>query len=482
VAGRLPYRVRHLDVGGRRGVVGRLTQNTVVDVYASAVRSGVDMVILADCSGSMLVDDIPLGTESLRAGRDRVRWMRRTEALQQALRDLLAMRLQVSGRVSRIALVEFNTRTWQRFPREQGMAQLDGGSPAHVVERFQSAVTLLQGQDGTGTDIGNALHYAANLLYQHGHDGNERLIVLVSDGANWVPKGDQGSGEMVDAAKEPVSLMTHLHRDMRIRLHAIGISTADLFRRRGAYEPNPSLVPDHDLLEELVKVGGGDPTTIGGLEVLEEYFSGLGAGIVHRVRDRLAERRAGGQLPDSAREVLSRLQKPAPGTPNLDSQRAELSYQVVEQVGKCNVEALRALGGPAWDASGVEAHFQGEVTGQPEAVARFLARAADRLRPNPPREGAKAVSDLTAALSRLLDELASVARDRASVATSYRAAFKVRNDTPAAIMLDALTRLHKELTRVHEGLCKLPDHRPAGRRQAELQPVAATAGIYLYKD
>lgn len=477
LVGDLPYRVRELDVSGRKGVVARLTRDTRVEVYASAVRSGVDMVILADCSGSMGVDDIPLGAESLRAGGGRGRWMRRTEALQQALRELLDMRLQIAGRVSRVALVEFNTSTWQRFPREQGMAELDGGSPANVVERFRSALTLLQAQDGTGTDIGNALHYAANLLYQHGHEGNERLIVLVSDGANWVPKGEQGSGEMVDATKEPVSLMAHLHRDMSIRLHAIGISTADLFHRRGAYAPNPSLVPNHDLLEELVKVGGGDPTTIGGLDILEDYFSGLGAGITHRVPE-FKERRAAGPLPQAASDVLSRLS--ARGSGNLEAQRAGLSYQIVELIGQCNVEALRALGGPAWDAGAVVAHFQSEVTGQAEAVARFLARAADRLRPNPPGQQADFISELARPLRELLDKLASASRDRPNLVTAYRAEFGFGGQAPAAILVDGITRLHDEVARLHESLRRLPDAIPQryGPPAPPGDPGAPTGFVY----
>ena len=381
--GDLPHRVRHIDVGGRRGIVARLTRETRVELYASAVRAGVDIVILADCSGSMGVDDLPLGMESQWPATG-ARWMRRMEALQQALRDLLQMRLQISGRVSRIALVEFTHETKRRFPRDGGMAQLDGGSSADVVEQFRNAVVLLRAEGGT--NIGNALHEAANLLYQHGHAGNERLIVLVSDGADWAPKGEQGSGEMVYAVEEPVSLMAHLNRDMGIRLHAIGISTADLFRRRG-YAPSASLVPNHDLLEELVKVGGGDPTTIGGLDALEDYFSGLGSGITHRVRDGLREPRTAGPLLEPAVAALSGLRASAPGAQDLDARRSELGHQIVEQVGLCNDQALRALGGPAWDAGRVMAYFQGKVTVQQKSVARFLARAAEVLRPDPPATG-----------------------------------------------------------------------------------------------
>src|SRR5205085_824333 len=42
-------------------------------------------------------------------------------------------------------------------------------------------------------------------------------------------------------------------------------------------------VPGNDQLIVLVQVGGGDPSRVGGLDVLEDYFSGLGSGVTTRV-------------------------------------------------------------------------------------------------------------------------------------------------------------------------------------------------------
>jgi hypothetical protein len=48
-------------------------------------------------------------------------------------------------------------------------------------------------------------------------------------------------------------------------------------------EPEVGYIPNHALLEELVRVGGGDPSRVGDAEVLESYFSGLGTGVMRRV-------------------------------------------------------------------------------------------------------------------------------------------------------------------------------------------------------
>jgi hypothetical protein len=238
----VPFRV--LDAGPHRGVIGRIHPRTTVELYAPGVKAGVDIVILADCSHSMETDDIPVETERAtgwaRFSQPRRQYIKRIDALRRALDDLLRVRLQVSGRISRVALLGFNAQTTQRFPRGGGMEQLDAGSPESTVRQFREAVSLLLPQGGTR--IGNALHAAADLLYQHGHPNNERLVVLVSDGADWSPRGENGTGELTEAIAEPVSLMEHLHRDMGIRVHAIGISTRDMYLRRG-YQDRPGYTP-----------------------------------------------------------------------------------------------------------------------------------------------------------------------------------------------------------------------------------------------
>jgi Mg-chelatase subunit ChlD len=465
----LPHRVRSVDVGGRTGVVGRITANTALEVYAPAVRAGVDIVVLADCSGSMQVDDLPVDAESrwLRPSRDR--WITRMEALKQSLREMLQMRMQISGRISRLALVEFNHETRQLFPRAGGMAQLDANSPPDQITDFRNGLAVMA--PSGMTNIGNALHAAANLLYQHGHSGNDKLVVLVSDGADWAPKGDKDSGEMVFAVQEPVSLMAHLHRDMGIRLHAIGIGTAEMFRRRNAYPPDPAIVPNHTLLEELVKVGGGDPTTVGGLDVLEEYFSGLASGIVHRVRDRLAERRRPGPLPDATRKALARLGTSAPA--GVDTGLAELSNQFLEVVGECTQRSIRVWGGPCWDSGRVTALCQSAMCRAPEnvdALKQFLTRAATTLRPNTLADRA---SGVFGGWGLLLDRLASLANHDGELAVRFNQEFGVRADSSGAVQATVVERLTEELGEVRRTLDRMPD-----REQPTPSP-GPTGFVYL---
>lgn len=280
----LPYRVTHLSpvIDSSREIL-QITEQTSISLYSSGSKTGMDIVILADQSGSMDWEDLSDTSDMLLAnGKGNIK---RIEAVRRSLNQLLETRLRVAGRVSRLALLGFTTKTHDRFPvsGKDKMAQVDGSVDETVLRNFRDAIGLLRPlQDGT--DIGQALHHAAEVLHKHGHPGNERLIVLISDGAVWVPKGNDAAGEVVSGVEDTVSLMDHLHRSLKIHLHVIGISKPEIFhpwfkKNYPLHTPHESAIPNHELLEQLIKVGGGDPSRIGDTEVLEEYFSGLGGGV-----------------------------------------------------------------------------------------------------------------------------------------------------------------------------------------------------------
>lgn len=278
-----PFRVRSAcDAHGRalRGLV-QVGSDTRMDLIAPGHRTGVDIVILADCSGSMRLDDI-----EQRAGG---RYVTRMEALKRALARMIDIRAHTAGRVSRIALVAFADYVRCVFPPQDGMVELNGAGDPRALDEFRQAVGLLTAK-GPRTDIGQALHFAAELLHRQGVPDNDRLIVLVSDGAEWNPKSEDLTGEAVVAVSDPVSLMEELESSLAIKLHAIGIGDErsfhawwERFQRAQRGDPPPKFVPNHKLLERLVTVGGGDPRRVGGLEVLQEYFSGLGEGVTRHV-------------------------------------------------------------------------------------------------------------------------------------------------------------------------------------------------------
>ncbi|KDN21862.1 vWA domain-containing protein [Amycolatopsis rifamycinica] len=462
----VPYRVRELDVGKKRQVVARLTKDTEVELYASAVRAGVDVVVLADTSGSMGFVDLPISTETALLSKTTRRRMSRMEALKQSLRELLEIRLQVSGRISRFALLEFDHRVRHRFPRDGGMEQLDATSPDQLITEYRQAVALLA-PDGR-TDIGNALHEAANLLHRHGRPGNDKLVVLVSDGAEWTPAGDGGTGEVVQTVREPVSLMAHLNRELGIRLHAIGISTPEWYRQAGGDMSKRPLVPDHGLLEELVKVGGGDPTTVGGLDVLADYFAGLGGGIVHRVQGRLTEPARPGPLLDHTRAALDLL-RPA-GAADFNQRREDLKGRIAELAGQCNTEAQRTGGQVVWDdgrISMLSDRELGLLVTDDRRVPAFLIGLSEGFRP-------PSADPRFTAFVALLEEFRMLGRGRAVDYGRVAALCGTPVDSAGGCQVAVLQR-------VHDCLGDLRTVLAAGRAEPPPEPPAAT-GDFTYRD
>ncbi len=296
------YRVRHLSPApdGTTASVYQFGPATTVTLFSSGMRTPVDIVVLADISGSMNADDVKESEEVVAVERSsflglrkrtemvtRVKRMTRIAAVKRALHNLLLIRRASPGRVSRIAVVAFDHECRVCFPQAGGMAELDESSPDEVVEEYRNAVALLRPDRGT-TNIGRALHFAGKLLAQHSAPGNDRLIVLISDGADWHRQGDDATGEMVYGVQEPVSLMEELSTLMGVRLHALGVSTNEIFEpwwreKYPGQAPDRAVVPNHELLEELIKVGGGDPSRIGNTDVLLEYFEGLGKGVTRSI-------------------------------------------------------------------------------------------------------------------------------------------------------------------------------------------------------
>ncbi|HYL72666.1 MAG TPA: vWA domain-containing protein [Bryobacteraceae bacterium] len=296
----IPFRIRSLSPTPVRDSVFVIdASHTRASLFASSQRVGVDIVILADCSGSMSIADLSEIVEGESAAQSllqrfasalnstQVRYVPRIHVLRRALLDLVDRRLRLSGSSSRIALVGFGTSSRLLFPYQEGMLQLDQATPIESLRRFRDIIATLQADMG-GTRIGLAISFAASHLSRYGNPANERLIVLLSDGADWTPAKADQTGEILEqVSEEPVSLMEHLHETMGIHIQAIGISNDRVYdeylRRSGKTDVNVGNRPNHALLERLVAVGGGDPARTGDAQVIEEYFQTLAAGVTRQI-------------------------------------------------------------------------------------------------------------------------------------------------------------------------------------------------------
>jgi hypothetical protein len=196
-------------------------ENTVLNLFVPHRKSGVDMVVVVDASGSMDLCDY-VGSD----GRARSR----IDGVKAALEILLHRRLSSGSRVSRIAAVLFGANTRMLYPlQDTSMVELKKESQITEIRdstRYLSQVGLERLQlDRSQTDISSALRYAAELLDYYAQEGNEKALVLLSDGADWTEDSEGVSeGEVVRTTHDPAVLADSLHFDSQVRIHTVAIS------------------------------------------------------------------------------------------------------------------------------------------------------------------------------------------------------------------------------------------------------------------
>lgn len=308
--GEIDFRV--VDAAPLPGTINEIqevTSATRVRLISSSETEALDVVILADTSGSMNIEDLfdpsselePAGTWE-KAGR----WAKfgdlfseksskrsrisRIAALQRAIIRMIEKRTEVSGRGSRFALLRFYGECEQVFPPRDGMVEIDEFTDRTVIEDFRRAVGMLK--VGDGTNIGLAIYRAFDLLHRHFKPERRRLIVLVSDGADAPLASDQETGREIDVIEDPVRLLRRLAEnlsgDLDVKLLAIGISDKESFdtwlRGCSAYErrvfgTNTAYRPNHGLLTELMAACGAERPKPGQADDLLQIFSDLGAGV-----------------------------------------------------------------------------------------------------------------------------------------------------------------------------------------------------------
>jgi Mg-chelatase subunit ChlD len=340
------YRVRRIQPAPAPGTATlyQIDPGTQVQLSSTGIRTSVDIVVLVDTSRSMGVPDLkdlggPTGGASKRSST-------RMEAMKRALDNLLKERMATPGRLARFALVAFASNCKLVFPPLGGMAELDENTPEQSRAELEQAIGRLQPRGDT--DLGRALKFAGELLAKHSAPGNDRLIVLISDGADSANDGD-GDGEMLYGVAAPLSLVESLSMQLGVRLHAIGISspqTFDSFFRalradKGYAGPaHRSWRPDHRLLEELTQMSGGDPKRLGDADVLLEHFNQLSGGVSHRVSVGEASRTP--QLTPAELSQLAQHQARA-GVAQRAKQREELSRDIKAIWRHCNDTAERVI-------------------------------------------------------------------------------------------------------------------------------------------
>jgi hypothetical protein len=367
------------------------------------VRQGIDVVLLADCSGSMAVDDLELdvSTEAnLDEDDQRKPWMpmmppvKRAKTRMLAVRDVLLRcleaRLDSPSHDSHLALIGFSTGVNIVYPAASiGMMPAGVNTPVADRIKFRDAILSLKCIENSATSLSGPLQYAAELLHRGGRPSNRKVIVLVSDGAEPMPgfsettttgnvdqhvrvdrvwkykKNDsRGSATTRHANDDPYMCMTRLYHESHRRLELIAhpISTRENYRRWCAshqLEPEVAATPNHELLYYLeqacrhrdAEIPLGSPkaspeeiekywTTINLEQAIADFGNDLLVSIaLHKVATVSPGREDLAEL-----RRLVRLLQRSGDSPERRALRAECIASIEAAVRSCNEIALKAWG------------------------------------------------------------------------------------------------------------------------------------------
>jgi Ca-activated chloride channel family protein len=194
------------------------------DISSRIKASGIDIMIAIDVSGSMMAEDVQIGSD--RANR--------IEAVKKVTEDFIAARKN-----DRIGLLAFAGRPYLVSP-----LTLDHDWVLRNLERVRIGLV----EDGTA--IGSALASAANRLKDR-KEAKSRIIVLLTDGAN-----NAGRVTPPDAAEAAHAV--------GVKIYTIGVGTkgraripvSDGFGNKVYRWIEPDL--DEPLLKKIAEVGTGE--------------------------------------------------------------------------------------------------------------------------------------------------------------------------------------------------------------------------------
>jgi Mg-chelatase subunit ChlD len=256
-------------------------KNTSLNLFVPHRKSGVDMVIVVDASGSMDLRDY-VGSD----GHPRTR----LQGVREALEILLQRRLTSGSRVSSIAIVVFGANTQMLYPSHCAMVELKSSDQVMDMQRSIRDLSEMglqrRGVDRTRTEISRALQYAAELLDYYAQESNEKMLVLLSDGADWTEDttGDT-AGEVVRTTHDPAVLADSLHYDSKLRIHTVSISDERALRQyeNQKYWSQGWAIPNTKLLDKIADFTQGLFLASPDARSLARLFEELGEGALYPV-------------------------------------------------------------------------------------------------------------------------------------------------------------------------------------------------------
>jgi Mg-chelatase subunit ChlD len=257
-------------------------EQTQLELFVPLRKKAIDMVILVDVSTSM---DFPDYVDSNNHVGSRLM------GVQKALQVLFERRLAAESRVSNIAILVFSSQIASLFPpKSLSMIEVRQDTRPHIQKSLKmlnpsylSENIIYRG----GTNLVAALHKAMDTFDMCSQEENERLLLLLSDGADWARNTDENKdGEVSGMTNDPVEMAEISHHNSNIRIHTIAISDEQTFKRYitdPRYTNDNKAIPNTRLLRAIAASTRGKYYESPNAKVLTKLFDELGEGVHYQL-------------------------------------------------------------------------------------------------------------------------------------------------------------------------------------------------------
>jgi hypothetical protein len=257
-------------------------EQTQLELFVPLRKKAVDMVILVDVSTSMDFCDY-VDANNHKGSR--------LMGVQKALQALFERRLAAESRVSNIAILVFSSEIASLFPPASlTMTEVKQATRPDIQKSLRmlnatylSENVLYRG----GTNLVAALHKAMDTFDMCSQEENERLLLLLSDGADWTRNTDENrDGEVSGMTDDPVEMAEISHHNSNIRIHTVAISDEQTFKRYitdPRHINNKKAIPNTRLLRAIANSTRGKYYESPDAKVLTKLFDELGQGIRYQL-------------------------------------------------------------------------------------------------------------------------------------------------------------------------------------------------------
>jgi len=257
-------------------------EQTQLELFVPLRKKAVDMVILVDVSTSMDFCDYVDANNHIGS---------RLMGVQKALQALFERRLAAESRVSNIAILVFSSEIAALFPPTSlSMIEVKQATRPDIQKSLKMLNASYLSENiiyRGGTNLVAALHKAMDTFDMCSQEENERLLLLLSDGADWARNTDENrDGEVSGMTDDPVEMAEISHHNSHIRIHTVAISDEQTFKqyiRDPRYINNNKAIPNTRLLRAIATSTRGKYYESPNAKVLTKLFDELGEGIHYQL-------------------------------------------------------------------------------------------------------------------------------------------------------------------------------------------------------